>query len=160
MATFFASSPLSCERTRSIDALTTSASGVYVRPFAVIDTTRNPITMLVFESVLRFSSVTSIETVEPAGSETPFVPVTLSVSDALKRSPTLLVLVHTFEPDASASDVPEAIVPVLGPRVGAGAGGVGAGAGWLAGGFVRGGVVRGRDGVVEGVAAGTSFSCG
>ena len=144
-----------------MDALTTSASGVYVRPFAVIETTRNPIKMLVFESVLRFSSVTSIETVEPAGSETPFVPVTLSVSDALKRSPTLLVFVHTFEPDASASDVPDAIVPVLGP--GAGAGGaevVGAGAGWLAGGFVRGGFVFGREGADAGGEAGTSFNCG
>jgi hypothetical protein len=86
-------------------------------------------TMFVFESTLRFSSVTSIETLDPAGNVTPLVPVTLSVRLAVKRSPTLLVFVQTLLPEASASDVPDAIVPVLGPGSGAGVDGAGAGAG-------------------------------
>jgi hypothetical protein len=85
-------------------------------------------TMFVLESVLRLSSVNSMETVEPAGSETPLVPVTPDVSVALKRSPTLFVFVQTFVPDVNASDVPEEMTPLLGVGAGAGAGAAGAGA--------------------------------
>jgi hypothetical protein len=88
------------------------------------------------------------------------VPLTLSESVALKRSPILLVFVQTFEPDARVSDVPDEIVPVDGAGAGAGAEGVGCGAGWLAGGVVRGGLVRGREGADAGGEAGTSFNCG
>src|SRR5262245_31085179 len=99
----------------------------------VTETTRNPITMLVFEFSLRLSSVTSIETVEPAGIIAPFVPLTASESVELKRSPTLCVLVQTFVAAARFSVVPAATVPILGAGGGAGVG-VGAGAGAVTGG--------------------------
>src|SRR5438270_3955723 len=62
---------------------------------------------------LRLSSVTSTVAVDPAGITAPFDPTTASVTEALKRSPTLLVLVQTFEPDARFSVAPAGIVPTL-----------------------------------------------
>jgi hypothetical protein len=105
---------------------------VYVRPLAVRDTTLKPMTMFVLESTLRFSSVTSIETVEPAGNVTPFVPVTDSLRLASNRSPILLVFVQILLPDVSESVVPDAMTPLVAAG-GAGAG-VGVGAGTTAGG--------------------------
>jgi hypothetical protein len=43
----------------------------------------------------------------------PFEPTTGSVTVALKRSPTLLLLVQIFEPDARLSVAPAGIVPTL-----------------------------------------------
>src|SRR5437588_12780366 len=62
---------------------------------------------------LRLSSVTSTVAVDPAGITAPLEPTTASVTDALKRSPTLLVLVQTFEPEARLSVDPAGIVPTL-----------------------------------------------
>src|SRR5688572_1199876 len=116
-------------------------------------------TMFVLESTLRLSSVTSIETVAPAGKLTPLVPVTGVVRFASKRSPILLVFVQTFDPDVNANCVPEAMTPLVGPAAAGGGAGVGAGA-LVAGGCERGCVARGRVGAAAGGATGTSFSCG
>ena len=64
---------------------------------------------------LRLSSVTSTVAVDPAGITAPLEPTTASVTDALKRSPTLLVLVQTFEPEARLSVDPAGIPSML-PR--------------------------------------------
>src|SRR5688572_1611861 len=124
-----------------------------------METTRNPMTMLVFESTLRLSSVISIDTSAPAGRVTPFVPLTELVNDALNRSPTLCVFVHTLVPDVSASVEPDAIVPVLGAgSAGITGAGVGAGAFTLGGGLVLG---RGADAFgCGGGVTGTSFNSG
>src|SRR6188508_3597634 len=91
--------------------------------------------MLSFESSLRLSSVISMDTVEPMGSVTPLLPLTALVSDALNRSPTLCVFVHTLVPDISASIEPDAIVPVTGAgAAGITGAGVGLGAVTLGGG--------------------------
>src|SRR5689334_9448929 len=68
---------------------------------------------------LRFSCVTVIWTVAPAGIAAPFVPLIASVVVAVMLSPTALVLVQTSPAEARASVVPAAIEPV---RAGAGAG--------------------------------------
>ena len=131
--------------------------------------------MLSFAFSLLLSFVTSITAVAPAGITAPLLPVTGSLSVAVKRSPTLLVFVQTLDVDASVSVVPDAIAPTLpaelfspgvtvlpdGVRGGVAGSGVGAG---LVGRVV--GRVDGRGaGVVgagsgAGVAGGTSLSCG
>src|ERR1700682_5373243 len=72
-------------------------------------------TTLSFAFSLRFSSVTSTSAVAPAGITAPFEPVIELVTVAVKWSPTLLVLVQTFEPDVRLSVEPAAIVSVFAP---------------------------------------------
>jgi hypothetical protein len=62
---------------------------------------------------LRFSSVTSTDATAPAGITAPLEPTTGVATVALKRSPTLLVLVQIFDPDVRASVAPAGIVPTL-----------------------------------------------
>jgi hypothetical protein len=62
---------------------------------------------------LLLSSVTSTFAVAPAGITAPLEPTTALLTVALKRSPTLLVLVHTFVLDARLSCAPAGIVPTL-----------------------------------------------
>src|SRR4051812_16646915 len=68
--------------------------------------------ILSFTFSLRLRFVTVMCTVAPDGIAAPFVPLIASVVVAVMLSPTLLVLVQTSADDASASVVPEAIVPV------------------------------------------------
>src|SRR4051812_8140325 len=68
--------------------------------------------ILSFTFSLRLRFVTVMCTVAPVGIAEPFVPLIASVVKAVMLSPTLLVLVQTSADDASASVVPEAIVPV------------------------------------------------
>jgi hypothetical protein len=67
-------------------------------------------------------------TVAPDGIAAPLVPLIASVVVAVMLSPTALVFVQTFDDDARAIVVPEAIVPVR-AEAGAGAGAVLVGAG-------------------------------
>ena len=62
---------------------------------------------------LRFSSVTSIVAVAPAGITAPLEPEIELLTVALNRSPTLLVLVQTFELDARLRVDPAGMVPTL-----------------------------------------------
>jgi len=92
------------------------------------------------------------------GSVTPLLPLTALVSDALNRSPTLCVFVHTLLPDISVSIEPDAIVPVTGAgAAGITGAGVGLGAVTLGGGAALG---RGADafGCEAGGVTGTSFN--
>src|SRR5512133_714819 len=81
----------------------------------------------------RLASLTRSVTLAPAGTETPFVPLTASASVAFTRSPTLAMFVHTLVELDAFSSVPAAIVPVVGDGVtllvGAGAAFAGAGLG-------------------------------
>src|SRR5580765_2180526 len=118
--------------------------------------------MLSFAFSLRLSFVTSSTTVAPAGIVAPLLPVTGSLSVAVKRSPTLFVFVHTFDVDASVSAVPDAIAPTLPPELfspvvtvlpdGVRGGEAGAGAGAL--GRVAGFDGRGREVVGAGAGCG------
>src|SRR6478752_9748007 len=72
--------------------------------------------MLSFAFSLRFSFVTSITAVAPAGITAPLEPFTASFNVAEKRSPTLFVFVQIFDADASVSVVPDAIEPTLPPE--------------------------------------------
>jgi hypothetical protein len=66
-----------------------------------------------FAFSLRESSVISTVAVAPAGIVAPFDPVTVLLTVALKRWPTLWVFVHTRELELKLISVPAAIVPSL-----------------------------------------------
>jgi hypothetical protein len=66
-----------------------------------------------FAFSLRESSVISTVAVAPAGIVAPFDPVTVLLTVALKRWPTLWVFVHTRELELRLISVPAAIVPSL-----------------------------------------------
>src|SRR6185437_16623659 len=68
-----------------------------------------------FEFSLRLRFVTVSVTVEPAGMTAPFDPVTAFCVVIVILSPTLLVLVQTFDVGVSESVVPAAIVPTAPP---------------------------------------------
>ena len=64
-----------------------------------------------FAFSLRLSSVISIVAVAPAGIVAPFEPVTVLLTVALKRCPTLCVLVHTRELEERLISEPAGMLP-------------------------------------------------
>src|SRR5690606_28746514 len=164
-ATFFASSPVVVERTRSMFGCSASTPLTgKLRPSTRTERTAKArrIGSLAFSE--RFTSVTSSTTVAPAGIRAPFAPVTVSLSVAVKRSPGRLVLVQTRCEERMLSVVPAAIVPsdspppvpvvaVLPPAVRVGSDGAGVVGDFGAGEDGRGALGRGA-GVVRGGVAG------
>ncbi|MBI2407315.1 MAG: hypothetical protein HYV19_03295 [Gemmatimonadetes bacterium] len=128
-ATFLAWSPVLCARTVSMLATCTLPFTGYVAPLYDTETGSNARRMPSLPFSPRLASVTRSVTRAPAGTDTPLVPVTGSLSVAFTSSPTLPVFVQKRDSLVADIAVPPAIVPVVAAAArGAGAAALGAAA--------------------------------